>query len=110
MLDSLTETVDRCYEHLADGTIDAWGKELDQAWQVKKQLAGGISNPCIDEMYEKAKQAGAAGGKILGAGGGGFLLLYVHKEQQQAVRSVLKGYREVSFQFEPEGSRIIFAD
>ncbi len=110
MLDCLTQTVDRCYGYLADGTVDAWGRELDQAWQVKKQLAGGISNPCIDGMYEKAKQAGAAGGKILGAGGGGFLLLYVQKEQQAAVRSALEGYREVPFQFEPEGSRIIFAD
>ena len=45
---------------------------------LKKSLAGGISNPCIDECYERARRYGALGGKILGAGGGGFLLLYAH--------------------------------
>lgn len=110
LLDGLVETTDRCYQYLADGKTEEWGLELDKVWMTKKQLAGGISNPCIDEMYDRAKSAGAVGGKILGAGGGGFLLLYVPVNRQQAVRQALSAYREVSFQFEPEGSRIIFAD
>jgi len=110
LLDGLVETAERCYQQLADGETGEWGRELDQVWTAKKQLAGGISNPRIDEMYDRAKSAGADGGKILGAGGGGFLLLYVPPDRQQAVRRILSAYREVPFQFEPEGSHIIFSD
>lgn len=110
LLDSLVETVDRCYQYLENGEMEAWGMELDQTWQTKKQLAGGISNSYIDDMYQKAKSAGAFGGKILGAGGGGFLLLYVPRNKQEHVRQNLSEYREVPFHFEPQGSHIIFAD
>ena len=110
MLDGLTETVDRMYQCLFSGELDQWGVELGRSWQVKKQFAGGISNPMIDDMYVKARQAGALGGKILGAGGGGFLLLYVPQNRQKAVREALSEYREVPFHFEPQGSHIIFSD
>lgn len=110
MLDGLTETVDRMYQCLSSGELDQWGVELDRSWQVKKQFAGGISNPMIDDMYAKARQAGALGGKILGAGGGGFLLLYTPPERQETVRKALSEYREVPFRFEPQGSHIIFSD
>lgn len=110
MLDGLTETVDRMYQCLSSGELDQWGMELDRSWQVKKQFAGGVSNPVIDEMYTQAKQAGALGGKILGAGGGGFLLLYVPLDRQETVRKALSEYREVPFNFEPQGSHIIFFD
>ena len=110
MLDDLVQTVDRSCAHLTMGSLDEWGYELDRTWSIKKQFAGGISNPAIDAMYEAAKGAGALGGKVLGAGGGGFLLLYVPEGNQAAVRSSLSAYREVSFTFEPEGSHIIFSD
>ncbi|MCI8477019.1 MAG: GHMP kinase [Oscillospiraceae bacterium] len=110
MLDGLTETVDRVYDALVTGQLEEWGSELDRTWKVKKQFAGGISNPVIDGMYDAARQAGALGGKILGAGGGGFLLLYVPIDRQPAVRQVLRDYREVPFHFEPQGSHIIFSD
>ena len=110
MLDDLVQTVDRSCAHLTMGSLDEWGHELDRTWSIKKQFAGGISNPAIDAMYEAAKGAGALGGKVLGAGGGGFLLLYVPEGNQAAVRSALSAYREVSFTFEPEGSHIIFSD
>lgn len=110
MLDGLTETVDRVYGFLADGHPERWGAELDRAWTVKKRFAGGVSNPVIDGMYGAARQAGALGGKILGAGGGGFLLLYVPVQRQTAVREALREYREVPFRFEPQGSHIIFSD
>lgn len=110
MLDGLVETVDRVYGDLSLDRLDRWGYELDQAWQIKRQFATGVSNPVIDGMYTAAKEAGALGGKILGAGGGGFLLLYVPEERQSAVGEALKDYRKIDFGFEPQGSRIIFSD
>ena len=109
-LDRLVEAVDRNYENLCRGDIDAWGTELDQAWKIKKTFAGGVSTPEIDAMYGAAMSAGALGGKVLGAGGGGFMLLYVSKVHQNDVRSALAEYRLIDFKFEPFGSRIIFID
>lgn len=62
----------------------------------------------IDQAYEAAVQAGALGGKLLGAGGGGFLLLYVRPEQQDQVRRALHGLKEIPFQFETGGTRILY--
>ena len=107
-LDKLVEAVDRNYQNLCDGNVNEWGVELDRAWEIKKTFAGGVSNPEIDTMYDTAKNAGALGGKILGAGGGGFMLLYVPRERQGDVRQALSGYREVSFRFEASGSQVIF--
>ena len=109
-LDDLVMTVDRVCERLAQGDLDCVGTELDRTWNIKKQLAGGISNPEIDHMYETAKKSGALGGKILGAGGGGFMLLYVPEEAKEAVREGMKDYREVPFGVDYQGSHIIFAD
>src|SRR5438309_1082178 len=80
--------------------------ELDQ---LKKQLSSGITNPRIDAWYGLAKQNGAIGGKISGAGGGGFLLLYCEEKKDQ-VREAMRaaGLRELNFRFDFEGSKIIF--
>lgn len=109
-LDELVMTVDGVYENLARNDIDTIGIELDRTWQIKKQFAKGISNEEIDNMYETAKKAGALGGKILGAGGGGFMLLYVTEECQENVRQAMGGYREMPFNVDFQGSRIIFVD
>lgn len=109
-IDDLVMTVDRVCKKIALGELDCVGMELDRTWNIKKRLAGGISNNEIDEMYEAAKNHGAIGGKILGAGGGGFMLLYVPEESQGNVRDALKAYREVPFKVDYQGSRIIFAD
>ncbi len=84
------------------------GKLLHENWELKKSLVGSISNPEIDEMYNKAMGAGAVGGKICGAGGGGFLLMYVPKAKQDKVREALSDYRELHFMLDSFGSRIIF--
>ncbi len=69
-----------------------------------------ISNPYIDKIYKKAKNAGAIGGKITGAGGGGFILFYVPENKQNDVRNALNKLLYVPFKIEYKGSRIIFND
>jgi D-glycero-alpha-D-manno-heptose-7-phosphate kinase len=93
---------------LCSGEVDALGHLLHQAWEIKKRLAGGISNPALDAMYQAARDAGAYGGKITGAGGGGFLLLYCPRERQDAVRAALSHLQELPFQLEPDGTKVIF--
>lgn len=110
MLDNLLETVEDTSTHLSIPKLDWWGESLDRTWTVKKQFAGGVSNPIIDEMYTSAKKSGMIGGKILGAGGGGFLLAYVPEEKQTDVKKALSDFREVPFSFSNKGSHIIFSD
>ena len=87
---------------------DILGEFLHQGWMLKKQLSTGISNDRIDEYYEKALNAGALGGKILGAGGGGFLLLYCPKENQVKLQQALSDLPLTRLLLEPEGSKIIY--
>jgi len=84
------------------------GRVLNDGWQLKRQLAEGISSPEIEQMYDLALGAGAAGGKICGAGGGGFLLLYCDPAHHKAVRKAMEGYRELPIALDPDGSKIIF--
>lgn len=93
---------------LQKNALNEFGALLDEAWKLKKQLASGISDPRIDEMYATARKAGALGGKILGAGGGGFMMLYVPENRRQAVREALSQYREQKVALDPEGSKIIY--
>jgi D-glycero-alpha-D-manno-heptose-7-phosphate kinase len=84
------------------------GRVLNDGWQLKRQLAEGISSPEIEEMYDMALSAGASGGKICGAGGGGFLLLYCDPAHHKAVRKAMEAYRELPIALDPDGSKIIF--
>lgn len=103
------ELAQKIVECINDGRLlDRIGEILHEDWQLKKKLEDGITNPEINEYYQKALDAGALGGKILGAGGGGFLLVYCEKQNQKKVRSALKTLREVPFSFEPQGSKIIY--
>ncbi len=88
--------------------FDKIGELLHTSWEVKKNLSSNISNPFIDEMYQRAIDAGAIGGKILGAGGGGFLLVYCKGENQYKLKNAFKEFREMPFIFENDGSKIIF--
>ncbi len=88
--------------------FDVLGVMLHQSWELKKRLAGTISNGRINEMYQTARGAGAIGGKIAGAGGGGFLLLYVPFEHQNKVRTKLIGLQELPFRLEADGTKVIF--
>lgn len=85
------------------------GDYLAEDWELKKQLAGGISSPWIEECYRKALDAGATGGKVAGAGGAGFLLLYCPIERQEAVKDAT-GLGAMDFSIGAEGSRVIYND
>jgi D-glycero-alpha-D-manno-heptose-7-phosphate kinase len=97
---------------LERGDLNAFGSLLNDAWQAKKRVSAKISNPRIDQLYELARQNGAVGGKITGAGGGGFLLLYCEPASQPAVRSALaaEGVQEMAFAFEAHGAQVIVND
>jgi D-glycero-alpha-D-manno-heptose-7-phosphate kinase len=95
-------------DELLLGNVDAIGDLLHESWLLKKQLASQISNGGIEDMYLAAREAGAVGGKITGAGGGGFLLLYCPHEKQKAIRKALHGLQELPFSLEPDGSKVIF--
>ncbi|MEW6085905.1 MAG: GHMP kinase [Chloroflexota bacterium] len=93
---------------LLNGNLDAFGSLFHQTWELKKRMAGQISNGTIDEIYNAARKAGAIGGKITGAGGGGFILLCAPHEKHLAIRRALNGLQELPFQFESDGSKVIF--
>ena len=93
---------------LLDGRIDRMGDVMHQGWLYKKQLADKITSSDIDVMYKKAREAGAIGGKIAGAGGGGFMLLYCPPEHQRKVRNALSKLRELPFNLERDGTKVIF--
>lgn len=91
--------------------LDDFGKILHENWILKQKLASQITNSQIDNIYEAGRQAGAVGGKLLGAGGGGFMLFYCEKEKQEKLIEKLKPLEKFNFAFEREGSKIIhFAD
>lgn len=83
------------------------GHMLHDAWQLKRELADGISNDYIDDIYKEARAAGALGGKLLGAGGGGFMLLFVPPEKQQQLLQRLNKLIPVDFTFGSCGSKIV---
>jgi len=85
-----------------------FGEILHENWEYKKKMADNISNPIIDRYYNIAREAGAIGGKICGAGAGGFLLLYTEPEKQDRVRLALRELRELPFNLESSGSKIIY--
>jgi D-glycero-alpha-D-manno-heptose-7-phosphate kinase len=93
--------------HSCSRPIEEFGDLMHESWVCKRALSDKVSTPEIDAMYEKARGAGAIGGKILGAGGGGFMLLFVRPEHQPQVREVLKDLVHVPFNFDESGSRIV---
>jgi D-glycero-alpha-D-manno-heptose-7-phosphate kinase len=97
---------------LGNGRADlqAFGELLNDGWHLKQQLASKITTSQIDTWYEQAKQAGAMGGKLCGAGGGGILLFVVSPERQAAVRQALSSLHEIKVGPEAHGSQILFLE
>lgn len=105
----MKELVDEAIDILASGVdISAFGDLLHEAWQAKRSLSPQVSNSEVDGLYDRARGAGALGGKLTGAGGGGFLLLFVEPDRQPAVMQALDGLIHVPFEFETAGSQIVF--
>lgn len=96
-------------ELIRNGFTEQFGVALKSAWEMKRTISGGISNLRIDELHKAAMDAGAVGGKLLGAGGSGFLLFYVDENKQDAVREAV-GLPELDFRFSKYGTRIICSD
>jgi len=92
----------------SDADICEFGELLHQAWTLKRSLSPDVSSSHVDELYDRARAAGAVGGMITGAGGGGFLLLFAAPSSQNSVREALAKNIYVPFKFEYGGSQIIF--
>lgn len=100
--------VDEAHKILtSDADLSEFGRMLDYTWKLKRGIESKISTDDIDILYEKAMNAGALGGKLLGAGGGGFLLFYVEKDKQAAVQNALDNLLYVPFKFENAGTKVI---
>jgi D-glycero-alpha-D-manno-heptose-7-phosphate kinase len=106
--DEIKGLANQVHNALHAGDFDAIGGILHRNWELKKQLANGVSNSEIDGMYESALRGGALGGKVAGAGGGGFLMVYCRRPDQDNLRDQLERYREMPFMLEPHGSKVVF--
>ncbi len=108
-LRAMQAMVDEAIQVLRDPAkpIEAFGRLLDESWQQKRRLSDKVSTPEIDALYDAARNRGAVGGKILGAGGGGFLLLFAAPDAQAGIREALAGLVHVPMRFEGEGSKVV---
>lgn len=99
----------RIKEALECGDLDKFGLLLDEHWQNKKQRSGMVSNPSIDAWYELARESGALGGKIMGAGGGGFFMFYCPNHSKARLRESLTeaGLREMQYDFDFDGAKVL---
>jgi len=97
------------YQHLKriDDDFKTFGECLHQAWELKKQIEG-VSNDFINGYYKKAREKGALGGKLCGAGSGGFLLIMSDLLRQGYTKTALADLKELRFKFEKNGSKIIY--
>ena len=107
-LHEMKNLVNEAYRILTgNGNIDEFGELLNYTWKLKKSLSNKISNSEVDKMYDLAMNAGAIGGKLLGAGGGGFMVFYVNQKNKSNVKNALKNYLNIPFRFDFEGSQVI---
>ena len=106
----MTNMAGQLRDALVENNLDGFGEILHASWMEKKKLASGISNPQIDQWYSTAREHGAIGGKVLGAGGGGFILLFAHPESFPEIMRALPELKPVPFKLEPQGSKIIYVE
>ena len=90
-----------------ESDLDEFGRMLDHTWKLKRQIGSAVSTSGIDELYTKGIEAGALGGKLLGAGGGGFLVFYVQPEYQDSVHRAMHDLMYIPFKFEDGGTRVV---
>ncbi len=100
--------VEKAKKYLLNDKLDDFGNLLHESWQKKKELSRNISSDFFDGIYSLALRNGALGGKILGAGGGGFFLFYVEENKIPNFLRTFNTFTIVPFDFEEDGSKIIF--
>ncbi|MDE1851665.1 MAG: kinase [Candidatus Micrarchaeota archaeon] len=108
--DRMRDLAYQTYDSLASGKWKDIGQLLNENWNLKKSLSNGISTSEIDGWYEAAMNAGAVGGKIMGAGGGGFFLFFADPSKHKAIQEALPGLQNEPFKFEMEGSKIVYTE
>ncbi len=107
-LDFMRDQAEEMYDlFFNEGINEKFGEMLHEGWMHKKELATNIENKIISDYYEKAIEAGAKGGKLLGAGGGGFLLFYCDEQYHRAVEKAI-GLRRIEFHPNLNGSQVVF--
>lgn len=108
-LQEMHALVDEAEKVLTNNACDLneFGRLLDHTWKLKRQTGAAVSTDSIDHLYAKGIEAGALGGKLLGAGGGGFLVFYVEPEYHNAVKTAMSDLMYIPFEFENGGTRII---
>lgn len=112
---SVLERISAMVEHgidilMNDRDIRQFGELLHEGWGLKQSITPEISTATVDNLYETARNSGAIGGKLLGAGGGGFMLLFVEPEKRADLIDALGDYLTIPFKFERSGSRISLSD
>lgn len=106
-LTRMHEMVEEAINILNKGNLYDFGKLLHETWMLKRSLAHKISNSVLDRIYNKGIEAGAIGGKVLGAGAGGCMLFFAEPEKQQRIKEELKELLGIPFEFENSGSQVI---
>ena len=109
ILEKMYAKVDEAEEILTDTTrnLDDFGKLLHESWILKRQTGKAVSTDAIDLLYKKGIEAGALGGKLLGAGGGGFLVFYTTPDKQEKVKEAMKDLLYIPFKFENSGTSVV---
>lgn len=111
-LHEIRELSEHMRRALIKGDIWTFGDLLNESWEAKKRISVNITNSLIDEAYALARENGALGGKIAGAGGGGFLLLLCEESNQEKVRDALAKLqlKEMAFAFDSQGAKVVAND
>ena len=108
-LKAIQNLVPKALEAVTNGKLDDVGRLLHETWMLKRELSDKVSSDGIDVLYNTAREAGAIGGKLLGAGGGGFFLFFVPPDRQASVREAMNGLLDIPFKFEHGGSQIVLS-
>ena len=108
-LNLMKEMVDNAINilHSENKSLDEFGELLNESWKIKRSLTKKVSNKHIDNIYQRGIDAGAIGGKLLGAGGGGFMAFYVNPEKKNKLINEMSELLHVPFHFDQMGSHII---
>jgi len=106
----MVELAEVMRDELEANNIESFGEILHESWMLKCTMAKGITNGEIDDIYRRARNAGAVGGKVLGAGGGGFFLVTAAPERHARIIAALRDLRPIDFRFESLGSTIVFSE